>query len=125
MAAKEGGNTVEKSLPTPPTTFSWANYLEQIKSESIHVHQYLEKCQHQVQGSTLHLYPPRNFEKRMLEHSNNHQLLIAHAAGLTIEIHDEQPAPASQPTANSAPLGKISDIMGNVQEVNDGGAIPF
>lgn len=125
MAAKEGEDTVKKSLPTPPTTFSWTNYLEQIKPENATIHRYLEKCQYEVRGSTLHLYPANKVERRVLCSDNNRQLLATHAAGLAIEIQDGQPASAGQPTVNSAPLSKISDIMGNIQEVNDGGNIPF
>lgn len=107
---------------TAPSTqpFSWDEYLERVKAASPTVHHSLVNCQYQLQGTCLHLYPTKSFDKRLLSANNNHQLLITNSGGLTIEIHDQP-----QPLSNSSQLSKISDIMGNIQEVKDGGVIPF
>lgn len=80
--------------------------------------QYLKKCKVVDSGDQIDIYPSSNTAKRILEKENNAELLMGYF-GKNFVIHglDE--------LENSPEIQQISDIMGNIQEVNDNGGIPF
>lgn len=123
-STRESGAT-EISADAAATTFSWPNFLSALSSTALS--NYLQKSQHYVDGSTLHIYPSQKIATRILNSPNNKALLQEHAGGLQVQIHDatDTPPTTAEPS-NSSQFSQISDIMGTVQEVNtDAGSIPF
>lgn len=84
--------------------------------------QQLTKCTIQESPDAIHIYPKQNVTKLILSRENNQELLRAYFAKPFV-IH----SPADAPVEKSPEIQAISDIMGNVTEVNtnqDGG-VPF
>ncbi|MBQ8997014.1 DNA polymerase III subunit gamma/tau [Candidatus Saccharibacteria bacterium] len=84
--------------------------------------QQLAKCTIQESPDAIHIYPKQNVTKLILSRENNQELLRAYFAKPFV-IH----SPADAPVEKSPEIQAISDIMGNVTEVNtnqDGG-VPF
>jgi len=84
--------------------------------------QQLNKCSIEDTGNTIHIYPKQKISQLILSRENNQELLKAYFTKPFV-IH----SPADAPSKKSPEIQAISDIMGNVTEVNtnqDGG-VPF
>lgn len=82
--------------------------------------QQLSKCLIDDQSDTIHIYPHQKITKLILERQNNQELLKSYFTKPFV-IH----SPDDAPSKNSPAVAQISDIMGNVQEVNNNGGVPF
>ncbi len=114
-------NTPETTPEAPQTgDFSWESFQSAIQDANSAVASQLAKTRFKVSGSCLHLYPQQKFTKNILEKPGNRDLLMSFLpSGFTLQIHDL----GSEPASKDATLSQISDIMGNIQEVN--GDLPF
>ena len=83
--------------------------------------QQLNKCQIVEENDTVHIYPPQKITKLILDRPNNQELLASHFTKPFV-IHSPEDSPVAK---NSPKIAQISDIMGNVQEVNTDGGVPF
>lgn len=111
-------------ITTPPTTFSWDTYITAVQKTSIGAAMWLKKCQFTLKNSTLNLYPPTPTARSILVSENNRKVLTdCLNADLGLKIHDtsEQVTPVKK----DPKISMINDIMGETQEVNNGGDIPF
>ena len=116
-----------------PTEFSLAekenragsldSFLSTIQLANPAISNQLKKCKLRLNGTTLDIYPTQNITKTILSRKNNSDFLAEHLPdGFSLLIHDL----ADLTALNSDPkISKISDIMGNVEEVNENGGIPF
>ncbi|MBR3319108.1 DNA polymerase III subunit gamma/tau [Candidatus Saccharibacteria bacterium] len=80
--------------------------------------QYLKKCKIINSDDQVDIYPSTNTAKRILEKENNAELLMGYFCKNYV-IHD------IDELEKTPEIKQISDIMGNIQEVNDNGGIPF
>lgn len=111
----------EKPRRSRPESFDWASYLEHVLSSSSAVHNSLQKCDHILNGTTLNIIPEKKIYKNILSATNNSEILKKHLpAGFSLQLREPGEKIKNDPT-----LSQISDIMGNVQEVNNAGADPF
>ena len=78
----------------------------------------LKKCTIHEESNVIHIYPSTNLTKIILDRPTNRQTLSS-AFEKEFVVHDFGEA------KNSSKFSQISDIMGNIQEVNDNGGIPF
>ena len=96
------------------SSFSWDNYLSAIAEKSVIVSNSLKKAKYLLKNQTLYLYFVRSYDQKIISHENNLKILKTCLPGnLEIEITEDQSL-----FKNSATTPQISDIMGNVQEVN-------
>ena len=112
---------VDRTPATPITSFSWQEFLQQIKDLNEAIYSQLLKSEHQINGAVLNIYPKLKIGHTILESPNNFKLIETTAPELKITILDisEYQGPKSDQL-----LHQISDIMGGeVQE--DGGENPF
>ena len=78
----------------------------------------LSSCKIIEENGLIHVYPMRKITKTILEKPLNHEILKGYfEKEFIIHSPDE--------LEKDPKLSKISDIMGNVQEVNENGGIPF
>lgn len=100
------------------TTFNLDNFLISLTSP---LAQQLKKCRLSFSDSTLHIYPAQKITHTILTRKNNSDLLRDNLPkGVSFVVHD------LDDLKKSPEVSKISDIMGQVQEVNDtNGGIPF
>ncbi len=105
--------------PSINTDFEWNNYLEAIHAESDAIFLQLQKVTYEITDDALNLYPNNKFVKTFLSRANNNQILAKHLSNLTLIVHDVGEKHSPEDPA----LSKISDIMGEVQEVK--GDLPF
>ncbi|MBR3323380.1 DNA polymerase III subunit gamma/tau [Candidatus Saccharibacteria bacterium] len=92
------------------TSFSWETFLAQLAKKSTLLSNILKKSKYKQDTSTLHLY----VKNQGIFNSTNNKALLSQLSGCTVIIHDLS-------EYNSKNFGQISDIMGNVEEVNDNG----
>ena len=78
----------------------------------------LDKCKIVESENQIDIYPPKKIIKTILDRPANRDLLKSNFNKEFI-IHDPDDF------EKSPEISKISDIMGNIQEVNDNGGIPF
>ena len=110
---------VSPPAPSGSTDFSWDDFLANVKSDNIAIYSQLSKCKHLFSGKTLTIIPSNKAIKLILDRPSNNELLRRHLNGLDLVIDAD--SFKKDPT-----ISKISDIMGNIQEVNNnGGEIPF
>ena len=102
--------------------FNYQTFLERIQNLNEVVYKQLQKCEYEVKGNTLHLYPKTKIIKNILTSKNNKNILTDQAGGLKIEVHEAGQHPES--AQKDETLSKISDIMGG-EVINDGGDNPF
>lgn len=101
------------------TPFVWEEFKKNVGG---FVKSRLEKCTYRLENTTLHIYPPDNTTKNILEKQNNLDSLHENLKGYGIEIND----PTETKKENNNPkISKINDIMGETQEVENDGEIPF
>ena len=100
--------------------FDWGEYLEQIKSGNMAVFSILQKAEHSIQGDQLQIVVERKTHRSILNSDNNRKLLNKFIPNyLKIKIVD-----SAEKMAKSKKFAKISDIMGEITEVNTD-ASPF
>lgn len=104
--------TPEPKNRTPSTDFDWNDFLATVRAESSGAADQLQKCQYELKGDTLHLYPSNKFIAKTLA-SPAHSAAIAPALGdLALEIHE------GTKSANLSPeLSQVAEIMGDIQEL--------
>ena len=78
----------------------------------------LKKCKLLDDGTTIHVYPPKNIVKIILEKPGNMELLKG-VFTKPFVIH------SPEDLEKSPEISRISDIMGNIEEVNNDGGVPF
>lgn len=109
--------TVENHIPS--TDFDWNDFLATVRAESSGAADQLQKCQYELKGDALHLYPGNKFIAKTLS-SPAHSAAIAPALGdLALEIHED-----TKPANLSPELSQVAEIMGSVQEL-PASDIPF
>ena len=102
------------------SNFNLNNFLENIKLTNSAIYLQLQKCKLSLDGTTLNIYPTQKITKTILNRKNNSDILKDHLPeGFELIIHD------LEDLKSDPKISKISDIMGNVQEVNKDGGIPF
>ena len=105
-----------KITDTAPNTlqdsnhFNWDNFMSKLSTSSTLLYNLLQKSHHKEDAATLHLY----VKNQGIFNATNNKTLLAKLSGLSISVHDLS-------EYNSKDFGQISDIMGNVEEVNDNG----
>lgn len=109
---------------TPKTAknadFDWETFQSAVQNANSAIASQLSKVSFKILDNCLHLYPQQKFTKNILEKAGNRDLLASFLpTNFTLQIHSV----GSEPTPKDATLSQISDIMGNVQEVN--GDLPF
>lgn len=118
--ATESATTGPATNATGPATFNWQAFLTNVKSASGTVGSTLEKCTYEQKGSELFIYTERKIYKTILKSANNYKILKKFLPeGITIVIED-----GLENAKKDQNLGQISDIMGDIEEVNTDG-VPF
>ena len=102
------------TAPTPKPTFNWQTYLDTIEKLNDVVFSYLKKCDWELAGNILELYPNSKIAKNILESKNNKKIL-EDAFGGKVMLKNAR---------KDALVAKISDIMGG-EVKKDGGKNPF
>lgn len=104
--------TPEPKNRTPSTAFDWNDFLATVRAESSGAADQLQKCQYELKGDTLHLYPGNKFTAKTLS-SPAHSAAITPALGnLALEIHED-----AKPANLSPELSQVAEIMGDIQEL--------
>lgn len=104
--------TPEPKNRTLSTDFDWNDFLATVRAESSGAADQLQKCQYELKGDTLHLYPSNKFIAKTLA-SPAHSTAIAPALGnLALEIHE-----GAKPANLSPELSQVAKIMGDIQEL--------
>ena len=132
-------NTIKpKSTPTPvaevetkiePTSpeqaktsadFSWEDFVEKVHKDAPSVSLILKKCQYNYADNMLSIYPNRKIEQSILQSKNTESIIKKHLPdGTRVEISLN---PKS--IIKDESVSKISDIMGDIEEVKSDG-VPF
>lgn len=109
-----------------PVDFSWEDYLSSVHDASPTIFSILEKCTYQYSGNILTIYPAVSIQKKILEAAKNKAILAKNLpSGISLEITDGKNRPKNtDKSAKNPELSKISDIMGEIQEVKTDG-VPF
>ena len=102
------------AVPAPKPTFDWQTYLDAIEKLNDVVFSYLKKCEYELSGNVLELYPNSKIAKNILESKNNKKILEDTFGG-KVMIENAR---------KDALVAKISDIMGG-EVKKDGGKNPF
>ena len=118
----EKGVSTRTRATAPSKGFDWRGFLEKMRGVNEVIHQQLAKCEFEVEGNVLHLYPRTGMIKTILESKNNQRILINNVGELSVKIHAVGEHPKS--VKKDATLVKISDIMGG-EVAYDGGDNPF
>lgn len=110
------------NTPTPANgTFDWESFLLSVQTSSNSLYDILQKSNHQLDGATINIIPEKKIYKSILKSPNNAKVLVRHLpVNYSLNICDPGESIQKDPT-----LSQISDIMGNIQEVNNGGSVPF
>ena len=104
------------------TAFTWPGFLDKVQNLNEVVYKQLTKCEYELVGDELHLYPKTKIIKNILAGKNNKPILVNMAGNVKIVIHEAGEHPKS--AVKDDTLSKISDIMGG-EVFNDGGNDPF
>ncbi|MBR3135050.1 DNA polymerase III subunit gamma/tau [Candidatus Saccharibacteria bacterium] len=92
------------------SNFSWETFMASLSKSSALLYNLLQRSHHKEDATTLHLY----VKNQGIFNATNNKTLLAKLSGLSIAVHDLS-------EYNSKDFGQISDIMGNVEEVNNDG----
>ncbi len=122
FASETPRKTIARSPEAKNTGFDINKFSETLAEASEVLSKQLMKCEREVRGGVLHLYPRTKIIKNILESKNNKRILLNVAEGTQIEIHEAGEHPES--ATKDETLSKISDIMGG-EVKNDGGNDPF
>ncbi|MDO4978600.1 MAG: DNA polymerase III subunit gamma/tau [Candidatus Saccharibacteria bacterium] len=101
---------------TPSAVASREDFIDAVATKSSMLTSALDTCKLEVSNSSIDIYPTKMWYK-ILTSKNNLDILREFSSGKQLNIHD----PSEKPEKKST----LSDIMGNVQEVNDDGGDPF
>ncbi len=113
--------TTSDTATPKKSTFKWQKYLETIEQLNDVVFSYLKKCEHELRGGQLELFPNNKIAKNILESKNNKKILEDTFGGkVTIAELGKKPTNYVKDTF----VDKISDIMGG-EVKKDGGENPF
>lgn len=114
--------TATVNTPTPANgAFDWESFLLSVQTSSNSLYDILQKSNHQLDGATINIIPEKKIYKSILKSPNNAKVLVRHLpVNYSLNICDPGESIQKDPT-----LSQISDIMGNIQEVNNGGSVPF
>lgn len=116
VAQKDEAPQTDPSL----TEFSWEALEEAISEKNSIVANSMKHTEHQLQGSTLLIYIPRKFDRTILEADNNLELIKdLLPKNITLKFTDDKSL-----IKKDEKISKISDIMGDIQEVETNG-VPF
>ncbi len=103
-----------------PVSFDWDAYKQVVSEKNSVIARSLNRIEHQLQDNTLTIYAPRKFDRTILESDNNLELLKSLLpSDITLEFTEEKLS-----LKKDGGISKISDIMGDIQEVDKNG-IPF
>ena len=109
---------IEDAKPAKPPVGPESNVSKEKRALTPALSQYLKKCRIVDSGEQVDIYPSSNTAKHILEKENNAELLMGYfCKNFIIHGIDE--------LEKDPEIQQISDIMGNIQEVNDNGGIPF
>ena len=123
-AALRNPPSCDTEAPIKPSSvgFNFASFLQKIEGLSEVVYKQLARCEHEVKGGVLHLYPKTKLVYNILNSRNNRQILVDNIDEMEVEIHSVDEYPKT--TNKDDTLSKLSDIMGG-EVTNDGGDNPF
>lgn len=113
--------STRKMAEPQKATFDWQKYLGTIEQLNDVVFSYLKKCDFELNGNTLELYPSNKIAKNILESKNNKKILKDTFGG---EVAILNPGEKPKSFIKDAVVAKISDIMGG-EVKKDGGENPF
>lgn len=123
---KEAPNNAEKTPESSQTqveksaVFDWSAYEQAVSEKNSIIARSLNRTEHQLKDGTLIVYVPRKFDRTILESDNNLELLKSLLpSGITLEFTEDKTS-----FKKDEKISKISDIMGDIQEVETNG-IPF
>ena len=119
---KKGGGVSEGDVDNVGGEFSWEAFLDKVKVASASVYIRLKKCPHVFRDGVLHLYPEKAVDRSIFTHTNNYPILTGAVMPAKIVVHEID---EMMPDEKTSTFSKISAIMGRVQEVDNGGEIPF
>ena len=120
---KETSLTKLQSKPQKSTdSFDWDNFLEKVKNEDSGIAAMLRNFNYEFKDNELHLYPPNAANQTLLSNARRKQLLIE-ISGHNVIINKAGTKPSE--AKKDSTIAQISAIMGNVQEVKNGGENPF
>lgn len=102
----------QKHATTSNTDFDWNNFLDTVRTESSGAADQLQKCEYELKGDTLHLYPSNKFTIKSLASPAHSAAINSALNGLSLEVHE-----GAKPTNLSPELSHVAEIMGNVQEL--------
>ncbi|MBR2840155.1 DNA polymerase III subunit gamma/tau [Candidatus Saccharibacteria bacterium] len=127
LAKIEKPTEVEKTKETvkvaaASANFDWDGFLKKVQEMNDAVYSQLAKCEHEIRGKELKVYPKRKIIQTILSRDNNKRILVEAAGGVKITICEVGSAPDE--AKQDEVLSKISAIMGG-EVRNDGGASPF
>ncbi len=107
------------STPTASQSFAWDDLLNSIKESNSAICLQLQKCDHEFDGTTLHIYPTQKFTVKFLKKAENSQALVEHLNGVSLIVHELE----DRVIPKDESLSQISAIMGDVREIK--GDMPF
>lgn len=102
----------QKHTTTSSTNFDWNNFLDTVRTESSGAADQLQKCEYELKGDTLHLYPSNKFTIKSLASPAHSAAINSALNGLSLEVHE-----GAKPANLSPELSHVAEIMGNVQEL--------
>lgn len=127
--ANDNSNSSPKPAETTPnfkpntTNFTWENFTNNIKSKLLKPQ--IEKCHYIIENNSLKLYPTTNGALKILSSPNNIKSIKKYLPdNYDFYVLDIKEYPKNDPAKNEK-LNKINDIMGETQEVENDGEIPF
>ena len=122
-ASQEAVEAKEEKSPQvipEPVNFSWEALEKAILEKNSIIANSLKHTEHQLQGNTLLVYIPRKFDRTILEADNNLELIKSLLpTNIILEFTDDKSV-----IKKDQKISKISDIMGDIQEVETNG-VPF
>lgn len=106
-----------------PSMFDWQEFISKVQNLNEVIYKQLGKCEYELRGGALHLYPRTKIVKNIIDKPNNKRIIVNQLGDLTVDIHDAGEHPAS--ATKDATLDKISGIMGGEVTNDNGGFSPF
>lgn len=106
----------QKSINSNSKNFSWSNFIEQITKQKPILGPVISSCKFKLSEDTLIIQPQTHNNHKFITSTTN-QRFLANLCPLKLIINE-----VDQSLLSSSPL---SDIMGPVEEVINGGEIPF
>ena len=104
--------------------FDWNSFLAKIENLNEVVYAQLKRCEYELVGNELRLYPRTKIIRSILNSANN-KTLLGEAAGGNVKITLEEPGTKPEKAGKDEMLERISAIMGGEVINEDGGSDPF